>query len=103
VDCQPSLGRALFPDCPLATAASFRAAAHERGRRLPRSTITMRAVRYGGQMIRSLLVPLAAGALATAAFAQAPPVVAIPDGLPTWAFNLPDPVQPRSFRPEGIV
>src|SRR5262245_65004990 len=54
-------------------------------------------------MIRSLLVPLAAAALTTVTFAQAPAVVAVPDGLPGWAFNIPDQVQPIAFRPEGAV
>ena len=29
--------------------------------------------------------------------------LAIPDGLPAWAFNIPDKVQPASVRPEGMV
>jgi cytochrome c553 len=27
----------------------------------------------------------------------------VPPGLPEWAFNIPDKVQPAAFRPEGIV
>jgi cytochrome c553 len=54
-------------------------------------------------MIRPLLIPVAAGALTAAAFAQAPAVVAVPEGLPGWTFNVPDRVQPRAFRPDGIV
>src|SRR6185503_16717055 len=57
----------------------------------------------GGSMIRTWLFPLAVGALTTSAFAQAPAIVAVPDGLPAWAFNIPDAAQPRAFRPEGIV
>jgi cytochrome c553 len=34
-------------------------------------------------------------------FAQAP--VAVPAGLPDWAFNVPDKEQPASVRPEGVV
>jgi cytochrome c553 len=30
-------------------------------------------------------------------------VLTVPAGLPAWAFNLPDPVQPPGVRPEGIV
>jgi cytochrome c553 len=33
--------------------------------------------------------------------AQAP--IAVPAGLPDWAFNVPDRVQPASVRPEGVV
>ena len=55
-------------------------------------------------MIRSSLALLAATVLTAVTFAQAPAVVAVPDGLPAWTFNIPDPaVQPRAFRPEGIV
>jgi cytochrome c553 len=30
-------------------------------------------------------------------------VLAVPEGLPDWAFNIPDKVQPSAVRPEGIV
>ena len=33
--------------------------------------------------------------------AQAP--LSVPDGLPSWAFNIPDKLQPAGVRPEGIV
>jgi cytochrome c553 len=33
--------------------------------------------------------------------AQAP--IALPPGLPAWAFNIPDKVQPTAIKPEGIV
>jgi len=33
--------------------------------------------------------------------AQAP--LTVPDGLPAWAFNIPDTIQPPGVRPEGMV
>src|ERR1051325_9622073 len=55
-------------------------------------------------MTRSSLTLLAATRLTAVTFAQAPAVVAVPDGLPAWAFNVPDhAVQPRAFRQEGTV
>jgi cytochrome c553 len=45
----------------------------------------------------SLLVAI----LALAAVAQTP--LTIPNGLPSWAFNIPDKVQPPSAEPKGIV
>jgi hypothetical protein len=27
----------------------------------------------------------------------------VPEGLPDWAFNIPDKIQPSAVRPEGIV
>ena len=33
--------------------------------------------------------------------AQAP--LTRPDGLPEWAFNIPDAVQPAAVRPEGVI
>jgi cytochrome c553 len=38
---------------------------------------------------------------ATAARAQAP--LTVPAGLPDWAFNIPDKLQPAGVRPQGIV
>src|SRR5580698_3388205 len=29
--------------------------------------------------------------------------LSVPAGLPAWAFNIPDSIQPSSVRPEGIV
>jgi len=52
------------------------------------------------------LAPVLVWACATAFAAQsqtAAPVITVPAGLPAWAFNLPDPVQPPGVRPEGIV
>jgi cytochrome c553 len=45
-------------------------------------------------------------ALATAFAAQSPSAQApltVPDGLPAWAFNIPDAIQPPGVRPEGMV
>lgn len=49
------------------------------------------------QSLRAILLPTFAVSL----YAQAPATV--PAGLPDWAFNVPDKVQPASVRPEGIV
>ncbi len=45
-------------------------------------------------------------ALVTAFAAQLPTAQApltVPDGLPAWAFNIPDTIQPPGVRPEGTV
>jgi cytochrome c553 len=34
---------------------------------------------------------------------EAAPPLAVPEGLPDWAFNIPDKVQPSAVRPEGVV
>jgi len=47
--------------------------------------------------LRAILLPTFAVSL----YAQAP--ITVPAGLPDWAFNIPDKVQPASVRPEGIV
>jgi cytochrome c553 len=49
------------------------------------------------QSFRAILLP----AFAVSLCAQAP--ITVPAGLPDWAFNVPDKVQPASVRPEGIV
>jgi len=54
---------------------------------------------------------LAAASPATARRPQTPPAqtppaqapLRVPDGLPAWAFNIPDAVQPPGIRPEGVV
>ena len=35
--------------------------------------------------------------------ANAQEVLTVPEGLPDWAFNIPDKVQPTAVRPQGIV
>jgi cytochrome c553 len=40
-------------------------------------------------------------AVAVDLYPQAP--ITVPAGLPDWAFNIPDKVQPASVRPEGVV
>src|ERR1700694_4715343 len=49
------------------------------------------------QSLRAILLPTFAVSL----YAQAS--ITVPAGLPDWAFNVPDKVQPASVRPEGIV
>ena len=49
------------------------------------------------QSLRAALLVASAAGLP----AQAP--IAVPAGLPDWAFNVPDKVQPAGVRPEGIV
>ena len=48
-----------------------------------------------------LTCALAAAFTAPSLTAQAP--LAVPDGLPAWAFNIPDTIQPPGVRPEGTV
>ena len=48
-------------------------------------------------VIRTTIVFLFAATLS----AQAP--LTVPAGLPDWAFNIPDRVQPATIRPEGMV
>jgi hypothetical protein len=40
-------------------------------------------------------------AVAVDLYPQVP--ITVPAGLPDWAFNIPDKVQPASVRPEGVV
>ena len=40
---------------------------------------------------------------AAAALAQNPVPLTIPNGLPSWAFNIPDPVQPPGEAPKGTL
>jgi cytochrome c553 len=63
-------------------------------------------------VIRRILRTAAPVRIAVLAFAVAPLLAAragaqetlkIPDGLPEWAFNIPDKIQPTAFRPEGVV
>lgn len=61
-------------------------------------------------MIHRILRTAAPVRIAVFAFAFAPPLAAhaqealkIPDGLPEWAFNIPEKIQPTAFRPEGVV
>jgi len=49
----------------------------------------------------TLLILIVAPAFTIDLRAQAP--LRVPDGLPSWAFNIPDKVQPASIKPEGIV
>ena len=51
------------------------------------------SIRFSGLLLIALF--------AVAATAQVPQ--AIPNGLPSWAFNIPDPVQPPTEAPKGIV
>jgi cytochrome c553 len=54
------------------------------------------------RLLRTLLV-CASLAAATAAAQRAAAPVTIPEGLPSWAFNIPDPVQPPIEPITGIV
>jgi cytochrome c553 len=63
-------------------------------------------------VIRRILQTATSVRIAVLACAVAPLLIAcasaqealkIPDGLPDWAFNIPDKVQPTAFRPEGVV
>src|SRR6266481_767949 len=48
-----------------------------------------------------LTCALATGFAAQSLTAQAP--LTVPDGIPAWAFNIPDKIQPPGVRPEGTV
>jgi cytochrome c553 len=48
-----------------------------------------------------LFALVSSAALVTRLEAQAP--LTVPAGLPDWAFNIPDKVQPTAIRPEGVV
>jgi cytochrome c553 len=52
-------------------------------------------------MSNAIKFPALAALLSSAAFAQTPQ--SIPNGLPAWAYNLPDKVQPPSVEPTGPV
>jgi hypothetical protein len=45
----------------------------------------------------------ALAALLTARELSAQEALTVPEGLPDWAFNIPDKIQPSAVRPEGIV
>jgi cytochrome c553 len=56
--------------------------------------------------LASLLASALTCALATLFAARAltaQAALTVPDGLPAWAFNIPDTLQPAGVRPEGIV
>ena len=53
------------------------------------------------QIMRQSLRAILLLTIAVTLYAQAP--ITVPAGLPDWAFNVPDKVQPASVRPEGIV
>jgi cytochrome c553 len=53
--------------------------------------------------VRIAVVASAAAALLAAGRTGAQEALTVPPGLPDWAFNIPDKVQPAAFRPEGIV
>jgi cytochrome c553 len=64
-------------------------------------------------VIRRILRSTACGRIAAAACALAPLTIVqqlhaqaeltVPAGLPDWAFNIPDKVQPTAVRPQGVV
>ena len=53
-------------------------------------------------VLASALICALATAFAVQALA-AQAALTVPDGLPAWAFNIPDAAQPAGVRPEGIV
>jgi cytochrome c553 len=53
--------------------------------------------------IAVMVYALASLLIAGEASAQAQAELAVPAGLPDWAFNIPDKIQPSAVRPEGIV
>ena len=61
--------------------------------RIPRKSASVRIV-----VLMCALAPLLAVRELSAQEA-----LKVPDGLPDWAFNIPDKIQPSAVRPEGIV
>ncbi len=53
--------------------------------------------------VRVAVLLCALAPLVTARGLNAQEALAVPAGLPDWAFNIPDKVQPSAVRPEGIV
>jgi cytochrome c553 len=62
---------------------------------------TARPVRIA--IIASFVLVFAAAVIAAAGRPGAQQALTVPAGLPEWAFNIPDKVQPAAFRPQGIV
>jgi cytochrome c553 len=57
--------------------------------------------RLESHLASALACALATAFAAQSLTAQAP--LTVPDGLPAWAFNIPDTIQPPGVRPEGTV
>jgi len=57
--------------------------------------------RLASHLASALTCALATGFAAQSPTAQAP--LTVPNGLPAWAFNIPDKIQPPGVRPEGTV
>lgn len=57
--------------------------------------------RLASHLASALTCALATGFAAQSLTAQAP--LTVPDGIPAWAFNIPDKIQPPGVRPEGTV
>lgn len=53
--------------------------------------------------VRIAVFASAVAAVVAASQTGAQEALTVPPGLPDWAFNIPDKVQPAAFRPEGIV
>lgn len=51
----------------------------------------------------SIRLPGAGLLLCVFAAALMPQTLSVPPGLPDWAFNIPDKIQPPAVRPEGVV
>jgi len=58
-------------------------------------------LRLASHRASALTCALATGFAAQSLTAQAP--LTVPDGIPAWAFNIPDKIQPPGVRPEGTV
>jgi cytochrome c553 len=53
--------------------------------------------------VRVAVLVCALAALLTARELRAQAALTVPEGLPDWAFNIPDKIQPSAVKPEGIV
>jgi cytochrome c553 len=60
-------------------------------------------IRRTNMSVRIAVLVCALAPLLIARDLNAQEVLTVPEGLPDWAFNIPDKIQPSAVRPEGIV
>ena len=63
----------------------------------------IRRIRRTNTSVRIAVLVCALAPLLGAGELHAQAALTVPAGLPDWAFNIPDKVQPSAVRPEGIV
>jgi cytochrome c553 len=65
--------------------------------------VIRRILRRNTSVVRIAVLVCALAPLLVAREAAAQAELTVPAGLPDWAFNIPDKIQPSAVRPEGIV